>query len=198
MKAVIDTSSLLSLVRYYLPFDKNDILFNLIKTKIETREIVILDAVLQECRFVSKKLVVNKLAYLVEKEFQKTFHIPVKTDELLPLAPKKFLGMLQNQFIANNFQYRKLNEAEFEVKKKEFMESADAKMIMQCQYIMREFSDEEVFIVTEESNSENDHKLFKKIPAICQILGIKVLNLPELLNKFTELDLGFNFKIINQ
>lgn len=31
MKAIIDTSSLLSLVRYYLPFDSNGILFNLIE-----------------------------------------------------------------------------------------------------------------------------------------------------------------------
>ena len=118
MKAIIDTSSLLSMVRYYLPFDNQGILFNLIREKIEIGEIVILDAVLQECRYVSKKLVVNNLTYLFDKEFQKNFRIPVKTDELLPLAPKKFLGMLQNQFIANHFQYRKLNSAEFEVKKR--------------------------------------------------------------------------------
>jgi hypothetical protein len=194
MRAIIDTSSLLSLVRYYLPFDKHDILFNLFKTKIETGEIIILDAVLQECSFVSKKLVVNKLAYLVEKEFQKTFQIPVKTGELLPIAPKKFLGMLQNQFIANNFQFRKLNEAEFEVKKKEFMDSADAKMIMYCQHLMKDFPDDEVCIVTEESNSGNDLKLFKKIPTICQILGVPVVTLPDLLNKFPEVDLGINRK----
>ncbi|EIM77115.1 hypothetical protein A3SI_07459 [Nitritalea halalkaliphila LW7] len=194
MKAIIDTSSLLSLVRYYLPFDNHGVLFNLIKSKIESGEIVILDAVLQECKFVSKKLVVNKLTYLVDKEFQKSFQLPVKTEELIPLAPKKFLGMLQNQFISNHFQFRKLNSAEFEVKKKEFMESADAKMIMHCQYMIKDFPNKDIFIVTEESISENDLKLFKKIPAICQILDIKVLNLPELLSKFTELDLGFNFK----
>lgn len=194
MKAIIDTSSLLSLVRYYLPFDNHGILFNLIRKKIEIGEIVILDAVLQECRFVSKKIVVNNLTYLIDKEFQKTFQVPVKTDELLPLAPKKFLGMLQNQFIANNFQFRKLNSAEFEVKKKEFMESADAKMIMYCQHLINDFPDDDICIVTEESNAGNDIKLFKKIPTICQILDIPVLGLPELLRNFTELDLGFNFK----
>ena len=35
MKVIIDTNSLLSLVRYYLPFDKENLLFNFIKEKIE-------------------------------------------------------------------------------------------------------------------------------------------------------------------
>ncbi len=193
MKAIIDTSSLLSLVRYYLPFDSHGILFNLIKDKIETGEIIILDAVLQECRFVSKKIVVNHLTYLLDKEFQKTFQVPVKTDELIPLAPQKFLNMLKNQF-AIPAQLKRLTDAEFEVQKSRFLESADAKMIMHCQHMIKDFSDEEVFIVTEESNSENDLKLFKKIPSICQMLDIPVLSLPELLSKFSELDLGINFK----
>jgi flagellar biosynthesis/type III secretory pathway chaperone len=193
MKAVIDTSSLLSLVRYYLPFDKSDILFNLIRTKIETGEIIILDAVLQECRFVSKKLVVNKLTYLVDKEFQKVYQVPVKTDELLPISPGKFLNMLKNQLTISN-QLRRLTDAEFEVQKSRYMESADAKMIMYCQHLMKDFPDDEVCIVTEETNSGNDLKLFKKIPSICQILEVPVLSLPDLLNKFPEVDLGISRK----
>lgn len=188
MRAVIDTSSLLSLVRNYLPFDKHDILFNLIRSKIESGEIIILDEVLEECKRVSQKLVVNKLPYLLDKEFQKAYQVPVKTDELLPFAPVRFLGMIKNQFIANHFQLRKLNEAEFEVKKKEFMESADAKMIMYSQHLIKDFAADEIFIVTEESSAANDLKLFKKIPAICQLLEIPVVNLPNLLIKFSELD----------
>jgi len=46
MKAVIDTNSLLSLVRYYLPFDKKGVLFQFIKSKIETGDIIIIDKVL--------------------------------------------------------------------------------------------------------------------------------------------------------
>ncbi len=34
MKVIIDTSSLLALVRYYLPFDDDNVLFDLIKEKI--------------------------------------------------------------------------------------------------------------------------------------------------------------------
>ena len=36
MKVVIDTNSLLALVRYYLSFDKNGVLFQFFKMKIET------------------------------------------------------------------------------------------------------------------------------------------------------------------
>ncbi|MCH7400696.1 DUF4411 family protein [Belliella kenyensis] len=89
---------------------------------------------------------------------------------------------------------KRLTDTAFEVQKSRFLESADAKMIMHSQHMAKDFPDEEVFIVTEESNSENDLKLFKKIPAICQILDIKIMNLPELSGKFAELDLGINFK----
>lgn len=191
MTVVIDTSSLVSLVRYYLPFDKHGILYNLIKSKIEKGKIIILDAVLQECKFVSQKLVVNSLPYLFDKEVQKEYKFPLKTEDLLPLAPTKFLAMLQNQFIANHFQFRKLDDVEFEVKKKEFMESADAKLIMHCQYLIKDFPDE-IFLVTEETSATNDLKLFKKIPAICKILEIPVLTLPDLLKRFPEVDLGFD------
>ena len=40
MKVIIDTNSLLSLVRYYLPFDKENLLFNFIKEKIEIGQIL--------------------------------------------------------------------------------------------------------------------------------------------------------------
>lgn len=36
MIVLIDTSSLISLVRYYLPFDKDQILYNFLKDKIES------------------------------------------------------------------------------------------------------------------------------------------------------------------
>jgi hypothetical protein len=146
MRAVIDTSSLLSLVRNYLPFDKNDILFNIFKTKIESGEIIILDAVLQECKYVSQKLVVYKLSYLLDKEFQKRYYVPKKTDELLPLAPTKFLNMLKNQFAIPG-QLKRLTDAEFEIQKSRFMESADAKIIMFSQHLIKDFSADDVFIV---------------------------------------------------
>jgi hypothetical protein len=56
---------------------------------------------------------------------------------------------------------------------------------------MKDNPGEEIHLVTEESSSSNDLKLFKKITAICSILDIPVLTLPELLEKYTEIDLGF-------
>jgi hypothetical protein len=71
MKVVIDTNSLLSLVRYYLPFDKKGVLFNFIKSKIENGDIIIIDKVLDECKFISKGKVLEKLPYLKIKHFCK-------------------------------------------------------------------------------------------------------------------------------
>lgn len=122
----------------------------------------------------------------------KEHQVIIKTDSLIPFAPAKFFNQLKHQFVANPLQFRKLTEAKFEVKKKEFMESADAKMIMFGQRLIKENSEEEIYLVTEETSSPNDLKLFKKIPAICDILGIPVITLPELLEKYPEVDLGFS------
>src|SRR3989339_1794138 len=91
MKVVIDTSSLISLVRYYLPFDKNKTLYNFIKSKIESKEILILDKVYEECEYYSKKIVVKTLPYLSNKKNQ------INTIDLLP--DKKFFNRLENEFI---------------------------------------------------------------------------------------------------
>ncbi|WP_332910457.1 DUF4411 family protein [Algoriphagus boritolerans] len=133
----------------------------------------------------------KKLDYLEDKDFLKENRIIVKTEDLIPLAPAKFLNQLKKQFVANPFQFRKLTEGEFEVKKKEFLDSADAKLIMYAQRLLKENPEEEFYLVTEETPAANDLKLFKKIPAICDILGIPVITLPELLEKYPEVDLGF-------
>ena len=52
MKILIDTSSLLALVRYYLPFEKEDAFKNLLKGRIDQREIIILDKVYEESKYV--------------------------------------------------------------------------------------------------------------------------------------------------
>ncbi|MBN7813019.1 DUF4411 family protein [Algoriphagus sp. H41] len=191
MIAVIDTSSLLSLVRYYLPFDKKGVLFEVIKKKFETGEIILLDAVYEECKYVGQKAILKKLDFLENKNFLKENKIIVKTEDLIPLAPAKFLNQLKNQFVANTFQFCKLTEAEFEVKKKEFMESADAKLVMYGQRLIKENPEKEIYLVTEETSSANDMKLFKKIPAICEHLRISTITLPQLLEKYPEVDLGF-------
>ena len=191
MIAVIDTSSLLSLVRYYLPFDKKGVLFEVIKEKFSSGKIILLDAVYEESKFVGQKIILQKLDFLSDKDFLKEHKIITKTDELIPLAPARFLNMVKNQFVTNPYQFRKLSDAEFEVQKNRFMESADAKLIMYCQHLIKDNPKEEIYLVTEETTAANDLKLFKKIPAICDTLGIPVITLPQLLEKYEEVDLGF-------
>lgn len=116
MKVVIDTSSLLSLVRYYLPFDTNKKLYDLIKQEIKNHNIIVIDEVLSESSFVWGKLVIKKLEFLADKDFIKTHKIPTKTKDLLPPSPKKFYNLVDNTFITVNS--KRLNSAQFAQPKK--------------------------------------------------------------------------------
>jgi hypothetical protein len=99
MKVAIDTNSLLSLVRYYLPFDKKSVLFNFIKDKFEQGEIIIIDKVFEQCTYNSKGLVIKQLTYLSDKTFLKSAKLPYKTDTLIAPSPAKFLRQIDNQFV---------------------------------------------------------------------------------------------------
>lgn len=189
MKVIIDTSSLLSLVRYYLPFDNNNKLFDFIKEQIKNGEIVVIDEVLKECEFTSKKLVVKSLIYLTDKDFKKNYKVPYKTTDILPPSTKKFYNMVDDNF-RTPFSKR-LTEPEFEQRKKEFLNSADARMILLALNERHGNQNIELAIVTEESETANDQKAFKKIPAICKILDIAVMTLPELLAKYNEVNIEF-------
>jgi hypothetical protein len=101
MKFLIDTSSLVAMVRYYIPFEKSGSLKNLIKSKIQTGDIILLDKVAEEASLVSKKIVVKILDFIGDKKLQ------TKTNDLLPYP--KFFNMLDNEF-ANHVQKSKLND----------------------------------------------------------------------------------------
>lgn len=190
MKVVIDTNSLLSLVRYYLPFDKKAVLFQFIKSKIENGDIIIIDKVLEECSYNSKGLVLEKLPYLTDKTFLKSAKVPYKTDSLLAPSPAKFLRQLDNQFVNSIVKrQKKLTETEFENQKNAFLNDADIKQIILCLKLIQ--NGELVVLVTEETESSNDNKLFKKIPAICKELEIQTMTLPELIAKYEGIDIDF-------
>ena len=178
MIVVIDTSSLLSLVRYYLPFDNNNVLFDFIKLKIENEEIIVLDKVFQESLHTAKGIVIEKLDYLKLKKNQ------VNTTNLLPFP--KFYNQLEHKFI-NGSAKNRLSTVEFENRKDAFLESADAKLLL---YALKNKSDN-VMIVSEETESNNDNKAFKKIPAICKFLNLDILTLPELFEKYPEISFEF-------
>jgi Domain of unknown function (DUF4411) len=190
MKVVIDTNSLLSLVRYYLPFDKKSVLFGFIKEKINQGEIIIIDKVLEECTYNSKGLVIKTLTYLEDKVFVKSAKVPYKTDSLLAPSPAKFLRQVDNQFVNTIVRnQRKLTDTEFENQKNSFLNGADMKLIILCLNLIKERK--EVTLVTEESEVSNDNKLFKKIPAICKELDILAMTLPELLDKYDGINIDF-------
>lgn len=172
MKVVIDTSSLLSLVRYYLPFQKDELLSKFFKEKIEKHEIIILDKVVVESKRTAKGIVVEKLDFIKIKSNQ------VKTDLILP-GPG-FITDLENRLCYGS-QKNKLSEIEFESRKNNFLESADAKLILYCLNERSPLEIDNQILVTEETRTENDNKLFKKLPEICAILDIESITLPTLL-----------------
>ncbi|WP_417590716.1 DUF4411 family protein [Owenweeksia hongkongensis] len=187
MKVIIDTSSLLSLVRYYLPFDQNTILYDFVKSEVSNGNLIIIDAVFEECEYTTQGLVLKSLDYLTDKEFKKNFKLPIRTKDLLPPSSKKFYNLLNHNF--RTPLSRRLNDAEFEERKKEFLETADARMIILA--LIKKSANEEIAIVTEETETGNDHKAFKKIPALCKILDIKVMALPDLLKVYQGIAIEF-------
>jgi hypothetical protein len=178
MKILIDTSSLLSLVRYYLPFDQEKILYSVFQKKIENGEILVLDKVYEECIYTSNGLVIKSLLFLTDKK------VKVNTTALLPT--QKFFNQLENQFI-NGSVKNTLSEVEFENRKNQYLESADCKIL---QYGIRLENDgEDAIIVSEETTSSNDNKSFKKLPSICKILDLKIITLPELLSMIKDINI---------
>lgn len=182
MKVVIDTSSLLSLVRYYLPFDKKKILFEIVKAKIANGEILVIDKIIDECEYTSKGIVLETLSFLTDKVFNKTHKLPLNTEFILPPAPAKFYRMVDNNFVVT-VQRKRLNETQYDSLKNDFMNSADMKMILTSLKLRSENPMEEICLVTEETEASNDNKVFKKIPAICSQLDLQTINIQQLIDK---------------
>ena len=176
MRFIIDTSTWVSLVKYYKPFDNSSVIYDFFKQKIKDGEFILLSEVSNECSFVSKKIVIKELDFITNKK------LITKTTELLPT--NKFYNLLENQF-CNQFQKRLLNETEIENLTNEFLKEADAKIILKAIEITKTL-DNEITIVTEETTSNNDNKLFKKIPAICKELNIDCIGLPKLIENFNK------------
>lgn len=130
------------------------------------------------------------LDYLNDKTFLKSSKVPYKTDSLLAPSPAKFLRQLENQFVNTVVRrQKKLSDTEFENQKNSFLNDADMKQIILCLNLIKD--GERVVLVTEETESSNDNKLFKKIPAICKELEIETMTLPELIAKYDGIDIDF-------
>jgi Domain of unknown function (DUF4411) len=181
MRILIDTSSLLALVKYYRPFDKEDSLKEFFRNKIDSGTILLLDKVFDESRYLSKGQIIKDLEFLQDKKRH------FKTDELLPT--KKFFNILDNQLCQVQLKNR-LSSVEYEQKKNEYLDSADAKLILYCYNESNALKLDNPLVVTEETSAENDNKLFKKLPAICSILNIEQCNLPTLIKDHFKIKLS--------
>jgi len=181
MKVVIDTSSLMALVRYYIPFDKDDSLKLFFGNKVESKEIIIIDKVAIESKRNAKGIITKSLEFIEDKKNQ------VKTDILLP--EESFLRDLENRLC---YVVRKntLKEIEFENRKQAFLEDADAKLILFCLSNKGELNLYKFILVTEETRTDNDGKLFKKLPQMCDLLNIEHCNLPALLKNHYNINLS--------
>lgn len=181
MRAVIDTTSLVSFVRYYLPFDKADKLKELLEKKFNSGELIVLDKVFEESKFVAKGIVNKELKFLAKSP------MIIKTDILLP--EQKFFNRLENE-LCYGTQRNKLTATEYQIEQTKFLETADAKLILFCERDKKDLELDKPILVTEETKSENDGKLFKKLPEICAILNIEHCNLPTLLKDHFKINLS--------
>ncbi len=197
MTVAIDTSSLLSLVRYYLPFDVDNKLFDLFKNNIQTSKIVVIDRVYTECDRVSKRIVTETLSYLKKQKTKKHNALYVENTEfLLPPKPKQFYSCVQNQFVNQKVKKdRNITTEELETQKEFFLKGADAGLILFGLNYHHKNPTDDFCIVTEETSSPNDNKLFKKIPALCALneINIKVVTLPVYLKDILNLNVDYNF-----
>lgn len=91
---------------------------------------------------------------------------------------------VDNNFIISLAKKDRLEQQEYESQKQAFIQSADFKLIHYA------IQNSQCTIITEESLAENDNKLFKKIPKICEAKEIKWLNLTKFIQE--KLELSFN------
>lgn len=178
MTYLLDTNSLLAFVRYYLPFDGDGILVADLRSKLERREYRIVDRVLDECGRVSSGVILRSLPFLQDKAFRRSADVPMHSDESVVSLPPKFFAMVENNFVIGS-QKNRLDATQFEAAKRDYLESADGRMVVVA--YAHAYRSEDVCIITEETDVPNDGKLFKKIPAICRQLEIGTMTLPELL-----------------
>lgn len=175
MEYYFDTSSLVTLARYYHPFDKSGGLYGFLQAKFQEKEIVILDAILNEVRFTSQGLALKIYTFIEENK-----DLIVDTRELMPYSTKKFDNMVNNNFSIAAL-VRNIGADNFSVMKQQFLNSGDGKLVLTMFNRLHDDKDAAVCIVTEESRYGNDGKVFKKIPALCDVVDAKCMTVVDYL-----------------
>ena len=171
MTAIIDTSSLLAIVRYYLSIKGGEELLRFLEQKFMSRELVLLTSIHREAARTQQGIALEKMPFLNEKSRR------VDDSKLMPPAPKKFSNLLENNFCIPLMRKR-LSQDEFEQQKAAYMKTGDARMVL---YALNNPELDPV-IITEETAQSNDGKLFKKLPLICGYLDIKSMTIAQWLS----------------
>jgi hypothetical protein len=81
MEYYFDTSSLVALARYYHPFDKDGRLFEFVRNRFQNKEIIVLDAILNETKYTSKGIALKAYPFIEEQK-----DLIVDTKELMPYS----------------------------------------------------------------------------------------------------------------
>ena len=168
MIGIIDTSSLLAITRYYLSLKDERDLLRFIESKFRGGELILLSTIKSEASRAQKGIVMEAMRFLDEAE------LCIKDNDLLPPAPRKFSNQLDNNLCVP-LQKKILTDEQYALQKEAYMQSGDIKMVL---YALNNPKSDPV-IITEETPLSNDGKLFRKLPAVCDFLGIKHMSIVE-------------------
>ncbi len=131
-----------------------------------------------ESKRTSKGIAVEKMPFLKDKK------LVIPTKDLFPCAPERFSNMIDNNFCVR-LKKQELTEEEYIEQKEEYLKTGDAKIIIYALNVRH--SDaihlEEMQVMTEETRQQNDGKLFKKLPLLCEQIGIGTLTVSEYLHR---------------
>ncbi len=178
MKTIIDTSSLVCMAQSYHPFDCTEALESYLRNEMEMGTLILLDKIVDEIRNVSQGIAYNTFTCMQDKKLVRS------TIDLMPTS--KFYNMLDNSFVDRSYKKLKLEDDEdaYMDAREAYVRGADCTMIV---YAMKEQTTlEPIQILTEETPYQNDGKLFRKIPFICNTLNIPTINVVDYFKQHVE------------
>ncbi len=168
MIGIIDTSSLVAIARYYLPIKDEARLLRFIENKFRSGDLVLLSTIHLETSRTQKGIALDMMEFLNDRNLQ------YNDADLVPPSAKKFSNQLDNNFCIPLLK-KKLGAEAYAVQKEKFIATGDVKILV---YALNN-KDSDPVVITEETMISNDGKLFKKLPAICEILGIKHMTIAQ-------------------
>lgn len=184
MVVVVDTCSLHRLVEYYLPLDKSGKLIPLLEQEFLSGDMMMTQAVFEECSRISKGVIVKRLPFLVSRQGKKLI---IAADKFLP--DQKLLRIVNENFTVTQI-FKSFPPEQQEAQRANYLAGGDFS-ILKCAYMQKKGMAGELFgddlrVLTDESSAENDNKLFKKIPSCCKFLEVPTLNICAYLEIITD------------